>query len=718
MHGLILADDLLFQVAFQAGQLGEFGLPDLHRRDARPQLNDLGHIVHGHLDLTGGCLLGGQLGFQLGDAGLALGHPLVVDGFVDVRGLHIGFFLLQGIQLLLHSQILGDDRVSQIAAGAGFVQQVDGLVRQVAVGDIAFAQGDGGAQHLGGHLHMVMLLVVVLDAVHHGQGVSHAGFLHPHRLEAALQCLILLDVLAVLGEGRSADDLDLAAGQRGLQDVARVHGTFALPGGGDGVDLVNEQDDISSSLDFAQQALDPLLELAAELGARHQTGQIQQIDLLVLQADGHIALGNALGNTLGNGGLAHTGFADEAGVVLLAAAQDLDGAVDLAVAADDVIQLSFPGLAGQVFAVIVQEFAAGRLFPVLFVGIAVAFLLFTSGKAHREGRTAAGDQIFVPRIRVGILISLPHHHCERISAVFQLFHRTFHAVFHVIEILIRHSELLHQILHRLDVQFPGAVQAIAFLLHLAALHPLDEDDGRTLLASSTDHSSSLLQTLPVSLQERVELIKQFIVKTPAQHGVIQHRQTAAGDDNDAPHHAQHQIDVQHGGACAHQPAKAPVHSADDRQLVHQTHDSHNETDQHPKQCIQQKEQHQRDDRGQQRLQHLFHNAVRQHHGVVGQHGVNGTLAGRYDGRAEARRQKARVFFRDGGQIHHTARRQAGSDLSAEAACQQIFEHPARTGGGQLVCAQQAESVAHQLHDGGQKALARIPEHQNDPDCRT
>ena len=80
--------------------------------------------------------------------------------------------------------------------------------------------------------------------------------------------------------------------------------------------------------------------LAAETGARHQTGEVQQIDLLVLQADGHIALGNALGNTLGNGRLAHTGFADEAGVVLLAAAQDLDGAVDLAVTTDDIIQFA------------------------------------------------------------------------------------------------------------------------------------------------------------------------------------------------------------------------------------------------------------------------------------------------------------------------------------------------------------------------------------------
>ena len=125
----------------------------------------------------------------------------------------ISFFLLQGVQLLLHPQILGDDRVRQIAAGAGLVQQVDGLVRQKAVGDVTLAQGDHRGKHLGGHLHMMVLLVIALDAVHHGKGVGYAGLLHPHRLETALQRLIFFDVLAVLGKGGSADDLNFSTGE-------------------------------------------------------------------------------------------------------------------------------------------------------------------------------------------------------------------------------------------------------------------------------------------------------------------------------------------------------------------------------------------------------------------------------------------------------------------------------------------------------------------------
>ena len=211
MHGFVLTDDLLLERVFQPSQLDELGFPNFHRRDARPQLDDLCHIVHGHLNLAGSSLLCGQLGFQLGDAGLALGYALVVDGFVHIRAFHLGFFLLQGVQLLLHPQILGDDRVRQIAAGAGFVQQVDGLIRQKTVGDVALAQGDHRRKHLGGHLHMMVLLVVALDAVHHGKGVGYAGLFHPHRLETAFQRLIFFNVLAVLGKGGGTDDLNFAA---------------------------------------------------------------------------------------------------------------------------------------------------------------------------------------------------------------------------------------------------------------------------------------------------------------------------------------------------------------------------------------------------------------------------------------------------------------------------------------------------------------------------
>ncbi len=80
---------------------------------------------------------------------------------------------------------------------------------------------------------------------------------------------------------------------------------------------------LPSLLDLVDQSLHAALKLAPELGTGHQSRQVQQIDLLVPQLKGHLPGGDALGQSLGNGGLAHAGLADEAGIVLLPAVQDL-----------------------------------------------------------------------------------------------------------------------------------------------------------------------------------------------------------------------------------------------------------------------------------------------------------------------------------------------------------------------------------------------------------
>ena len=255
------------------------------------------------------------------------------------------------------------------------------------------------------------------------------------------------------------------------------------------VDLVNEQNDVASGLDLTQQTLDPLLELAAELGAGHEAGQIQQEDLLILQTHRDIALGDALRDALGDGRLADARLTDKAGVVLLAAAQDLDGAVNLAVAAHDVVELALPGFTGQVLTVGVEEFAAGRLFAVLLGLFAVSGIALRLD-AQREGGAGAGDKVVVPFVLLAAHgLAHIHHEGEGVR-VPHLIHHALHPVFHIIHVLVGHTELLHQVFHRLDVQLTRTVQAKALIFHLAILHPLDEDDGRTFLTAIADHIGS------------------------------------------------------------------------------------------------------------------------------------------------------------------------------------------------------------------------------------
>jgi len=72
----------------------------------------------------------------------------------------------------------------------------------------------------------------------------------------------------------------------------------------------------SGFLDLAQDGLETLLELAAELGPGDQRAQVQRDDLLVLERLGHVASDDALGQPFHDGGLADAGFADQDRVVL------------------------------------------------------------------------------------------------------------------------------------------------------------------------------------------------------------------------------------------------------------------------------------------------------------------------------------------------------------------------------------------------------------------
>ena len=92
--------------------------------------------------------------------------------------------------------------------------------------------------------------------------------------------------------------------------------------------------------DFVQHGLQPLLELAAEFGARDQRAHVQRHQPLVAQAFGHIAIDDAQRQAFGDGGLAHAGLADQHRIVLGAAGQHLDGAADFLVAADHRIELA------------------------------------------------------------------------------------------------------------------------------------------------------------------------------------------------------------------------------------------------------------------------------------------------------------------------------------------------------------------------------------------
>ena len=273
-------------------------------------------------------------------------------------------FLLQGrlLDFELHDAALHlvdflRNRIDLDAqAGRGLVDEVDGLVGEEAITDVAVGERGGGHDGAIGDAHPVVRLVAFLEAAQDGDGALHTRFAHEDGLEAPLEGGVLLHVQAVLVEGGGAHHAQLATGKHGLEHVPRVHAALGLARPHERVQFVDEDDvEPFGAGDFLEHRLEALLELAAELGASNEGAKVERHELLVLETLGHVAAHDALGEPLGDGGLAHAGFANEHGVVLGATGQHLDDATDFLVATNDRIELALAGAFGEIARELLQR---------------------------------------------------------------------------------------------------------------------------------------------------------------------------------------------------------------------------------------------------------------------------------------------------------------------------------------------------------------------------
>ena len=113
--------------------------------------------------------------------------------------------------------------------------------------------------------------------------------------------------------------------------------------------------------DLLEHLLQALLEVTAVAAARHQRAEVERVELLARQRLGHLVGHDALRQALDDGRLADAGLADEDGVVLGAARQDLHHAFDLFGTSDDGVELAVTGELGQVAAELVEDRRARRV---------------------------------------------------------------------------------------------------------------------------------------------------------------------------------------------------------------------------------------------------------------------------------------------------------------------------------------------------------------------
>ena len=241
------------------------------------------------------------------------------------------------------------------SAGASLIKDINCLIWQEAVLDIAARKRNGSLDSSLGVVNVVVLLIAVLKAMDDRNGVVVVWLADVDRLETPLKCSVLLDVFTVLFCRSCTDDLDFSTRQRRLQDGRGVDGALCGAGANDSVNLVNEEDVILGFLQLSNNLLHAVLKLTAILGSCYQTCQVKRPNLLSAQDVRDVAGCNELSQALNNGSLTNARISQDKWVVLLAAGKNLHDTLNLAVTTDDRVKLFICGKLSKVPAKLLQH---------------------------------------------------------------------------------------------------------------------------------------------------------------------------------------------------------------------------------------------------------------------------------------------------------------------------------------------------------------------------
>ena len=262
------------------------------------------------------------------------------------------------------------------AAGC-FVDQINRFIRQEAIGDVAVAQFRSSNDSRVGDVDAVVDFVTLLQTSQDGDGVFHTGFADQYFLEAAFECRVFFDVLAVFVQGGRADAVQFAACQSWFQHITRVHRAVGFTRADQSMDFVDENQGITVVFrQIVQYAFQAFFKFATVFRTGNQCRQIQNQQAFVAQGFGHFAVDDALRQAFDDSGFTHARLTNQHGVVFGAALQYLNRAADFVVAADNGVKFAVAGTLGQVERVFFQSVA-------LVFGIGIIHVLSSSYRVNR-----------------------------------------------------------------------------------------------------------------------------------------------------------------------------------------------------------------------------------------------------------------------------------------------------------------------------------------------
>ncbi len=357
LHSLLLSDNPPVQLCVQTQQPFSLLLCQALHWNLGPCGNDLLNILTRHFRFLPVLLLADALFLPL--------QLLIQCRLLQIQLLcrskiartdRILPLICQAFALLLQlPRLLSGPEISELPARGRLIHQVNRLIRQEPVIDIACRQLHSCLQRFVRDRHLVMLFIGRTQPPQNFRGFPLRRLFDLDRLESPLQGSILLNIFPVFFLCRRTDQLQLSARQGGLQNIRRIQRTLGAACPDNRVQLIHEQQNIAAVNDLRNDPLDPLLKFAPVLGASHHSCHIQRHHALSAHRLRHILLLDPLCESFYDGSLAHARLTDQAGVILRTTAENLDQPLDLRFSSDRHIQTVIGCQPGQIPAILIQH---------------------------------------------------------------------------------------------------------------------------------------------------------------------------------------------------------------------------------------------------------------------------------------------------------------------------------------------------------------------------
>ncbi len=194
-----------------------------------------------------------------------------------------------------------------------------------------------------------MLRVAAPEASQHQACRFIVGLVDLDDLETALERGVTLEEFLVFGPRGGRDRAQLAARKRRLEQVRGIRAAGGIARADQRVRFVDEEHDRHGrGLHFVNDVLQALLELPLHAGAGLQQAQVERQDTHLADHVRDVGLRHAQRETFDERGFAHARFADENRIVLAPAREHVDHLLDLAIAAEDGIDVAAARLVGQI----------------------------------------------------------------------------------------------------------------------------------------------------------------------------------------------------------------------------------------------------------------------------------------------------------------------------------------------------------------------------------